>query len=124
MFLRNFYKAYHQLHKEPKTKLTVFEESFKFITKVLNDAEEKKKDINWPGLSSFKVGRPLKCREAPFKRMLLAFAVLGYLAFGLLLWIFLRMTRENKKLYPLGKILFLWPQMFKIMLDVLKTKKN
>jgi hypothetical protein len=48
-------------------------------------------------------------------------ALLAYLAFGLSLFIFLKVFSKNRARYNLKTVLFYWPLAFKALLDTLKV---
>ena len=60
--MKQFYNAYHQLHKEPQYRADYFGTTFDFITKVINHHGKDSKILNWKGLDKFEVGRPKGAR--------------------------------------------------------------
>lgn len=118
--IKLFYDCYHQIHKEPKKKAEYYTSVFEFIAKVLNKNDSS--SLNWKMPASLQIGRPEEARKRCLKKLVLKVALVAYFAFGLLLWIFLKIFSKNRKLYPFRRVFLCWPLIFRAFFDMLKTK--
>lgn len=75
---------------------------------------------NWHGLKTFEVGRPKGFRKAPVKRALLLLAAVGYLAFGVLLWLGLKVFSKDRRLFGFLNVVLMWPRAVAVLLNGLK----
>ena len=120
--LKLFYNAYHQIHKEPQYKTQFYQTIYEFVGKTLNQSKANPSSLNFGGITTFKVGRPVKRGAPPMKRFLALGLVGIYLLAGLALWILLKIFSKNRGKYSFKQVVFLWPRAFRALLDALKSQ--
>lgn len=77
----------HCLWQEPQYRARLYEDTYGFITKIINDKKHNPKSLILNDFKDFKVGRPENARDLPVKRFLVATASLLYLLTGFFIWI-------------------------------------
>ena len=74
--------CYHILWKDPEYAVPIYEATYKYISKMLNQQSKP-----WPGITTWNAGPPKKRVESKLKRMIFLCFVFWYLSVGLVLFI-------------------------------------